>query len=286
MRYRDWLNLNVHLLWCYDLPVARGHRDAGREVLSSTEYTNSAAWLLREGWAQVEQNGECHRADPGQWIIVKPGTRVQTFSADARMISIAFEARWPDGSHLFEDGLSLVMDEAEVPQLEHSVRPILDLMKVVNPESWDARQQDVDLSVFLMLEKMLCQWLDALAGALQARGIRHSGHTGIDERVREVIDLITAMDPAEPLDVAKLAAHVVLSPNHLNRLFRRDLRATPGQYRDRLRAEYARQRLLQPGARVKEVAFELGFTHLSHFSKWFKRHSGTTPRGGKKGENS
>lgn len=285
MRYRDWLNLNVHLLWCHNLPVARGHRDAGHDVLRSTEYTNSAAWLVREGWAQVEEAGVCHRAEPGQWLIVKPGIRVQTFSANARMISIAFEARWPDGSHLFDDGLSLVLDAAEAPQLENCVRPILNLMKTINPESWDAREHDVDLSAFLTLEKLLCEWLDALAGALQARGVRHSGHTGIDERVRKAIDLINAMDPGETLDVEKLASQVVLSPNHLNRLFRRNLKATPGQYRERLRAEYARQRLLQPDSRVKEVAIELGFTHLSHFSKWFKRHVGTTPRSGKLGQN-
>ena len=283
MRYRDWLNLNVHLLWCHNQPVARGHKDAGLEVLRSTEFTNSAAWLVREGWAQVEHDGLCQRAEPGQWLIVKPGKRVQTFSADARMISIAFEARWPDGSHLFEHGLSLVVDAADAPRLEKCVRPILNLMKEINPDSWDARDHEVDLDVFLTLEKLLCEWLDALAGTLQAKGIRHSGHARIDERVRNVIDLLNAMDPGETLDGEALAVRVGLSPNHLIRLFRRDLRVTPAQYRDRLRAEYARHRLLQPESRVKEVAIELGFTHLSHFSKWFKRHAGATPRGVQKG---
>jgi AraC-like DNA-binding protein len=26
------------------------------------------------------------------------------------------------------------------------------------------------------------------------------------------------------------------------------------------------------------VAIDLGFKHLSHFSKWFKRHTGGTPQ--------
>lgn len=282
MRYRDWLNLNIQLLWCHNLPVARGRPDAGA-ILRSTEYTNSGAWFVREGWAQVEHDGHCHRAEPGQWLIVKPGPRVQTFSADARLISIAFDARWPDGTPLFEEGLSLVLDGDQAPALETRVRPILNTMKLVNPDTWDARDHEVDLALFLRLERLLCQWLVALAEVLAARGIFHSGHIGIDERVRAVIDRMHAADLAESLDAERLAKEVGLSQNHLIRLFRRDLQSTPSQYRDRLRIEHARSRLLQPDARVKEIAVELGFTYLSHFSKWFKRHTGTTPRGMRKG---
>jgi len=282
MRYRDWLNLNIHLLWCHNLPVARGREDAG-PTLRSTEYTNSGAWLVREGWAQVEHDGQRRRAKPGQWLIVKPGRRVQTFSADARLISIAFDARWPDGTHLFDEGLSVVVNAEKAPALEKRVRPILNTMKLVNPDTWDARDHRVDLKRFLRLERLLCEWLVALDEVLAARGIEHSGHSEIDERVRNVIDRMHTCDLAEPLDADRMAAAVNLSQNHLIRLFRRDLQSTPGQYWDRLRVEHARHRLLQPDTRVKEVAIELGFTHLSHFSKWFKRHSGNTPRAMRKG---
>ncbi len=282
MRYRDWLNLNLHLLWCHNLPVARGLEPTG-PIIVSTEYTNSGAWLVREGWAQVEHDGQTHRAEPGQWLIVKPGRRVQTFSAEARLLSIAFDARWPDGSHLFEQGLSMVVEAADAPLLEKHVRPILDTMKTVNPDTWDARDHDVDLPLFLQLETLLCNWLIALAEVLKARGIGHSGHTGLDERVRSSLDHLHATDPGEPLDVNHLATKVGVSANHLARLFRRDLRTTPGQYWDRLRVEHARNRLLQPEARVKEIAIELGFTYLSHFSKWYKRHTGHAPRAIRKG---
>ncbi len=277
MRYRDWLNLNIHLLWCHNLPVARGRKDAG-PVLRSTEFTNSGAWLVREGWAQVEHGDQRHRAEPGQWLIVKPGPRVQTFSPDARLISIAFDARWPDGSHLFDKGLSLVVDGARAPDLERLVRPILNTLKRVNPDTWDARDHEVDLALFFRIEQLLLRWLVALAGVLAQHGVHHSGHSGVDERVRQAIDLLHAGDLAEPLDSASLAAKVGLSPNHLLRLFRRDLKTTPARYWERMRIEHARHRLLLPESRVKEVSIELGFTYLSHFSKWFKRHTGSTPR--------
>lgn len=277
MRYRDWLNLNIHLLWCHNLPVARGREDAG-PVLRSTEYTNSGAWLVREGWAQVEHGGQRHRAKPGQWLIVKPGRRVQTFSADARLISIAFDARWPDGSHLFDEGLSVVVEGREAPALEKLVRPILETMKRVNPNTWDARDHEVDLALFLAMEQLLCRWLVALSDVLAARGIRPSGHSGVDERIRSALALLQSRDLAEPLDTEQLAGQVGLSHTHLVRLFRRELKATPRQYWDRLRLEHARHRLLQPDSRVKEVSIDLGFAYLSHFSKWFKRHAGVPPR--------
>jgi AraC-like DNA-binding protein len=277
MVYRNWLNLNLHLLWCHNRRVAEGTRATG-PTLRFTEFTNSAAWLVREGWAQVEHDGQCHTAHPGQWLIVKPGPRVQTFSQDARMLSIAFEARWPDGSHLYQDGLSLVIDESEVTALEQKVRPILNAVMEIAPGTWDLRDHLADLRCFLRLEQMLCEWLSVLSEILEARGIRHSGHFGIDERVRMAVDLIHARDLAEPLALETLATTLHISPNHLIRLFRKDLQTTPNQFWDRLRIEHAQSRLRQPDIRIKEVAIDLGFKHLSHFSKWFKRHTGNAPQ--------
>lgn len=277
MLYRNWLNLKLHLLWCHNRRVAEGTKATG-PTLRFTEFTNSAAWLVREGWARVEHDGQCHTARPGQWLIVKPGSRVQTFSHDARMLSIAFEARWPDGSHLYQEGLSLVIEDSEAPALEQKVRPILNAVMKIAPGTWDVRDHQADLRCFLSLEQLLCEWLSVLSEILDGHGIRHTGHFGIDERVRIAVDLLHARDLAEPFALEELAAAVHISPNHLIRLFRKELQTTPHQFRERLRIEHALSRLRQPDIRVKEVAIDLGFRHLSHFSKWFKRHAGKSPQ--------
>lgn len=270
------MNLNLHLLWCHNRYVAEGSRSTGPTIQASN-FTNSAAWLVREGWAQVEHEGKTVMAHPGQWLIVKPGARVQTFSRDARLLSIAFEARWPDGSHLFEEGLSLVVDASKVPGLETKVRPILNAVMEIAPGTWDLRDHKADLRRFLELERMLCEWLAELSEILEEHGITHSGHFGMDERVRQAVEILHARDLAEPLVLDELAAQVHTSQNHLTRLFRRDMQSTPNQFWDRLRIEHARSRLRQPDMRIKEVAADLGFKHLSHFSKWFKRHTGRAP---------
>lgn len=277
MLYRNWLNLKLHLLWCHNRHVARGTQITG-PTLRFTEFTNSAAWLVREGWARVEHDGQCHTAHPGQWLIVKPGARVQTFSQDARLLSVAFEARWPDGSHLYQDGLSLLIESADAPALEQKVRPMLNAVAEIAPDTWDVRDHRADLRCYLRLEHLLCEWLAVLSEILEERGIRHSGHFGIDERVRIAVDLLHARDLADPLALDRLAAAVHISPNHLIRLFRKELQSTPHQFWDRLRIEHAQNRLRQPDIRIKEVAIDLGFKHLSHFSKWFKRHTGSPPQ--------
>lgn len=277
MLYQNWLNLKIRLLWCHNRHVAKG-TDITGPTLKFTEFTNSAAWLVREGWARVEHDGKTLTAYPGQWLIVKPGPRVQTFSHDARMISIAFDARWPDGSHLYQEGLSLMIDAADAPGLEQKVRPILNTVAEIAPGTWDVRNHQADLRCFLHLERLLCEWLSALSEVLEARGIRHSGHFGIDERVRVAVDLLHARDLAEPLALESLAASVHISPNHLVRLFRKEIQTTPHQFWDRLRIEHAQSCLRQPDIRIKEVAIDLGFKHLSHFSKWFKRHTGRPPQ--------
>ena len=277
MLYRNWLNLKLHLLWCHNRHVAKGTQITG-PTLRFTEFTNSAAWLVREGWAQVEHDGQSHTAHPGQWLIVKPGARVQTFSHDARMLSIAFEARWPDGSNLYQEGLSLVIEASEAPALEKKIRPILDAVMEIAPGTWDLRDHKADLRCYLRLEHLLCEWLSVLSEILDAHGIQHSGHFGIDERVRMAEDLLQAGDLADPFVLETLAAAAHLSPNHLVRLFRKELQSTPLQFWDHLRIEHAQSRLKQPEMRIKEVAIDLGFKHLSHFSKWFKRHTGKTPQ--------
>jgi len=277
MLYRHWLNLNVHLLWCHNQPVAKG-QVVNRSTLRFTQYTNSGAWLVREGWARVEHDNQTYTAEPGQWLIVKPGKRVQTFASNTQMLSIGFAARWPDRSHLFDEGLSLVFDAIDFPVLERRALPLLKSMKVVNPDTWDARDHHVDLERFLDLERRLCNWLQALASVLAAHGIEHSGQTEIDERVSKAVDLLNACDMGEPLNLGRIATHAGISLNHLTRIFRRDLCTTPHEYWDRCRVEYAQSRLSQPGSRVKEVSIVLGFKSLSHFSKWFKRHTGMSPR--------
>jgi AraC-like DNA-binding protein len=100
----------------------------------------------------------------------------------------------------------------------------------------------------------------------------------MDPRVNQAIRILDAHPLELPLDQNELANRVGLSLVHLVRLFRKTLQSTPRQYFEDRRMDHAMALLRLSDARPKAVAYQLGFGYLSHFSSWFKKSTGMTPR--------
>ncbi|WKE65164.1 AraC family transcriptional regulator N-terminal domain-containing protein [Gallaecimonas kandeliae] len=83
--------------------------------------------------------------------------------------------------------------------------------------------------------------------------------------------------PGQPLDMERLSREACISKAQLYRLFRQELGLTPGEYQQQLRLDQARQWLSEGLMSVTEVAFELGYQSLSHFSRRFKAATGLSP---------
>ena len=76
--------------------------------------------------------------------------------------------------------------------------------------------------------------------------------------------------------VAEYAEHLQVTPNHLSVAIRKET-GQPASNHIRRRIMLEAQRLIaEHDASLKEVAYELGFEDVSHFSKLFKRCTGTT----------
>jgi len=75
----------------------------------------------------------------------------------------------------------------------------------------------------------------------------------------------------------QIAGECHVNNAYLCRLFRRYDNQTPYQYLLRLKMNHAAERLQQPGALVKQVAEEVGFTDPFHFSRVFKGVLGLSP---------
>ncbi len=86
---------------------------------------------------------------------------------------------------------------------------------------------------------------------------------------------------AEHLDRAIALGHVAalchLGPSQFCRAFRLAHGVSFGQYLLRLRIERACDRLGDPDALVKEVAYSVGFNDLSYFTRAFRREMGVCP---------
>ena len=77
--------------------------------------------------------------------------------------------------------------------------------------------------------------------------------------------------------VGSVAAAVGVHPFHLSRVFKRFRRMTVGEYLNALRIERACRELERPASSIIDVALSAGFSDQSHFTRAFKRATGTTP---------
>jgi AraC family transcriptional regulator len=83
---------------------------------------------------------------------------------------------------------------------------------------------------------------------------------------------------AEPLSLDEIAAAINRHPVSLARQFRRRHGCTIGDYVRRLRLEDARRRLTMTDEPLAMIALACGFSGQAHFSTFFKRATGLTPK--------
>ena len=81
-----------------------------------------------------------------------------------------------------------------------------------------------------------------------------------------------------PLEVARLAAAVNLSPSRFTYLFRRDIGMSPVRFVRQRRLERAGELLDTTFLTVKEVMAQVGFNDPSHFTRDFRTSHGLGPR--------
>ncbi|MEZ4451362.1 MAG: AraC family transcriptional regulator [Nannocystaceae bacterium] len=131
-----------------------------------------------------------------------------------------------------------------------------------------------------VLDELALELAAAVLGELAGRG-----PGAADERPPQPRDRARAAaaalhvdaHPGERLTLADLAAHVDLSPYHFLRIFRAVVGVPPNEYVIQARVRAAAARLLDDDAPVTEVALEVGFGDLSHFTRTFARAIGATP---------
>jgi AraC-like DNA-binding protein/ligand-binding sensor protein len=87
-----------------------------------------------------------------------------------------------------------------------------------------------------------------------------------------------ARNKAEPLTLSLVSKAAGSSMFHFCKVFKSATGLRFTEYVSRLRLEDAKQRLLNPNARVSEVAFDVGFQSLTQFNRSFNRVIGLSPR--------
>ncbi|MDQ8193022.1 helix-turn-helix domain-containing protein [Coraliomargarita sp. SDUM461004] len=284
--YKEWLYLNTRLFWVYDGLVDPYALNTERYI------SNYAVWYIQQGSVVVDVEGKVISACAGEWVFLRPGLRRQKFTENAEIISVHFQASWPNGRNLFEDGLSLVVKGEDFPYLEKYAERLLDSYRrrisveeqehIVWTNIEQINQQEFTLSDFLRFQKPFSDWLSAFERCLTANGLIPTRISDLHQSVLRGIQLIEAMPKHQPFRREELAAKLGMSASNADRLFQKYEGKSMFQVYDENRLRYARDQLSLAVVSVKSLAFEIGFHDLSNFSRWFKRLSGYSPREYKK----
>jgi AraC-like DNA-binding protein len=80
--------------------------------------------------------------------------------------------------------------------------------------------------------------------------------------------------------ITEMSRECSYTPDHLRELFKQQFGITPQEYRHKRRMNQAMDLLANTDLSVKEVSGHLGFRHVSHFCKSFKKIFGMTPKEG------
>lgn len=269
-----WSSLQNELLWIYDGPVAP-------ESLHTTSDHRKGywAWLLRKGSVEVCSADKTWKARAGQWMISPQSTSTQTFSPDAHILSVHFESHWPTGQNLFLNPDACVFADKDFPRLAKTGTA---LCRLVNRHFPDVRRElSLELSdydVFMGFQKLFNQWLTDFKTVWVELGRSLSEAVECDDRLLRVVQCICETPLQDGFPADKLQREGNLGRAHLDRLFWKEFGMTTREYWEKLREEAAVRSLETVSMPIKEIGYNLGFKQASHFTKWFYRRTGKTPR--------
>ncbi|MEK7413746.1 MAG: AraC family transcriptional regulator [Planctomycetota bacterium] len=221
-----------------------------------------SVWFILNGSADVRRGRKTWHAGPGSGLAMPVNwRRFQSFSADARLVSLGLRVAWPDGQPLLEQDAPVLLNNPELQTL--ATRAVA--LTSDQGSGWMRARS--------ALYAYAAAWLDELLSA----GARLRAAGCGDARLDRARRILCAHPELGPLPYTQLTAASGLSRTQLDRQFRTVIGATPLKIRDRAVLARARELLADPALKLSAVAHQLGATDASHLVKWFRRQTGHTP---------
>jgi len=277
----EWLYVNTRLIWATQ-------REVEPEFLHARYTTGNQiiAWLVKHGQITVETGGHTAAARKGEWMFPGTGDGTQIIRPGTIILSIRFSAEWPTGETLFDHGRATVFPAVQDRSLTRAADALESLVRRASRREgfFQLEQGTVTVKSYFAIRRAFEDWLSAYVGAMLRMDNQPSMMPKADGRVLQAARLIDDSPPDATLRESTLAHKTGLSVSQLNRLFLHDLGISPKKYMERRRLQEAVLLLQYHRKSIKEVAFELGFSSLPHFSAWFSRHQGMSPRAFQKQE--
>ncbi len=274
LQVREWGQLHTSIQWVYRGKVSEDGR--GR----FTGNCGVAAWYFLRGTGLVRDDGGATQARRGDWLFPAMGPHERDFSRDAEILSLRFYMEWPDGQPLYSLDRSILLNGAKYPELLRTARALERAAHEGTQKNCAGPEfllERLDFPEYAEIGSALLKWSRAMARAFAQEEIAPSLERFEDERVVRALRVLDGWPLREAFSLGQLVEITGISRAQLDRLFRTKLGQTPHHYFDRRRLRHAERSIQRPDQPIKEVAFDVGFRHVSSFSAWFKQNTGVNP---------
>ena len=234
-----------------------------------------------KGAATVQMAGQAYRLQKGALVIFQPGTEYVIHPTDSITLAV-FDFDYTQAYNHTSDYLvpcppTVFQSENAHEQVHFTDTPALNEpffhpnVKFLEPEISEIIKEFQVKRIFFR-EKNSVQFKNLLIDL-----IRHQQLGNIhNDVVRQVIQYIDK-HPTGRISNAQIGSDLNYNPNYLNKLMIQHTGMTLHQYVLQSRLDYAMTLLHTTDRSVNDIALELGFHSLSHFSNYFKKETGTTP---------
>lgn len=217
------------------------------------------------------EKGALHNFCEGQDLVLRP-TELLLFGPDQWHMQYADEAvqfltvsfLWEN--HDFSDWYNRVIPTSS--DMQQAVKAILQEYAQPNPD----REEFINAQLKLLLLQLLRRPKQQDRGK-NASPVVQQMHRQI---VSKALQIISAQISSK-LTVPALAAAVNVSASQLSNLFQTYLGVSPAKYISRIRLEESKILLSGRQLSIGEVASQLGYSSIQHFSKQFHAMYGYTP---------
>ncbi len=272
LSWLDWPDLKCQLRWIYE------GRMSPATVIQNGLMHGQSAIFIQSGELEVSTERGKITVQPNHWVFLKEGVRHQHFSFDASLLSLRFNWTWPGRQPLFDWEADLIIPSEKAPRLFKEAKKLEQLVQRRFSQSGrELPRSFCNVSTYLLVQRQFMLWLELYAEVLLMEGHVPSRFEIVDLRILKAVRLLDHHPFHQPFSEKELAARVNLSETHFGRLFARQFGITPYRYFERRRIEEAVSRVRMSSALLKEIAFDLGFASLSHFSSWFHRKTSISP---------
>ena len=222
-----------------------------------TYVDQGALHSVADGQDLLLKQGDLVLYGPGQWHM-----QYADIGVAPRFVTISFELQGMELAPLMNRKFSAPQNVVSL--LQNMLR---------EQERMDSFSNEIILSQLnLMLLYLLRETAAPRGGKLQTSNAIHSEN----EIIRQAQQYISS-HIREKLSVPLVARQVDVSPSYLTALFHKNLQISPGEYIRRIKLQESKQMIRENNLNFTEIAAELQYSTVHHFSRQFKEKFGITP---------